>query len=98
MPSPEDSSDSRPVGDSFNSALAAREQAFTLYQLEYKASAERYENIYKASWQDFSYLGAMAAGILAFASRSLPLSVALTIACLPLLFWFLATYLPMDHY
>src|SRR5688572_4948396 len=34
------------------------EKAFALYQLEYKASTDRYENIYKAIWQNFSYLGA----------------------------------------
>ncbi len=43
-------------------------------------------------------MAALSAGILAFGSKSLPLSVVLSLAGLPLLFWFFATYLPMDHY
>ena len=74
------------------------DRVFKIYELEYKASAERYENIYRAIWQNFSYMAALSAGILAFGSKSLGLSVVLILACIPLLFWFDATYLPMDHY
>ena len=46
------------------------ERIFELFKLEYEQSAERYENIYKAIWQIFSYMGILAAGILTFGSRN----------------------------
>jgi hypothetical protein len=69
-----------------------------MYSAEYKLAAERYENIYRGIWQNFSYMAALSAGILTFGSRSLALHLAISLATLPLLFWFFATYLPMDHY
>lgn len=78
------------------STLSSR--ALKLYELEYRIAAGRYENIYKAIWQNFSYMAALSAGILAFSSKALPLSTVVALSCIPLLFWFFATYLPMDHY
>lgn len=46
------------------------EHIFGLFKLEYEQAAERYENIYKAIWQIFSYMGILAAGILTFGSRN----------------------------
>ncbi|MGK7950419.1 MAG: hypothetical protein AB4368_16945 [Xenococcaceae cyanobacterium] len=77
------------------------ERTFNLFKLEYEQAAERYENIYKAIWQIFSYMGILAAGILTFSYRSsssLPIQVTAYIALTPLLFWFLAIYIPMNHY
>jgi hypothetical protein len=65
---------------------------------EYKVVAERYENIYKAIWQHFSYMAALAAGIVAFGSQALPSTIVPLAASAPLLFWFYASYLTMDHY
>ncbi len=78
----------------------AWKRTFELFKLEYEQSAERYENIYKAIWQIFSYMGILAAGILTFGSRSssLPIQVTAFIALTPLLFWFLAIYIPMNNY
>lgn len=75
-----------------------RQQQIDLLKLEYQLAAERYENIYKAIWQHFSYMAALAAGILAFGAKTLPLYLVATIACFPLTFWFLATFIPMDRY
>lgn len=69
-----------------------------LFKLEYVQAAQRYENIYKAIWQIFSYMAALTAAILAFASRNIPLLLVILIAPFPLVFWFVAIYLPMDNY
>ena len=76
------------------------ERIFGLFKLEYEQAAERYENIYKAVWQIFSYMGILAAGILTVGSRNnaLPIPVIVSIALTPLVFWFLAIYVPMNHY
>jgi hypothetical protein len=76
------------------------EHTFGLFKLEYEQTAERYENIYKAIWQIFSYMGILAAGILTFGSRSssLPIEAIVFIALTPLVFWFLAIYVPMNQY
>lgn len=76
------------------------ERIFGLFKLEYEQAAERFENIYKAIWQIFSYMGILAAGILTFGSRnsSLPIEAIVCIALTPLGFWFLAIYIPMNHY
>ena len=76
------------------------ERIFSLFKLEYEQASERYENIYKAIWQIFSYMGILAAGILTFGSRSsiLPVEAIVCIALTPLVFWFLAIYIPMNQY
>jgi hypothetical protein len=71
---------------------------FEVYKLEYQIAAERYENIYKAIWQNFSYMAILAGGILTFGAKALPLFLVGALSITPLLFWFMATYLPMDHY
>lgn len=77
-----------------------RDRQLELYKLEYEQAAQRYENIYRAIWQNFSYMAVLAAGILTFGSRNLNFPPELTafIALSPLVFWFLATYVPMDFY
>ena len=75
------------------------DRKFDLFKMEYERAAERYENIYKAIWQNFSYLAVVSGGILAFGpDAQLPIEVVVTAALLPLVFWFLVTYLPMDRY
>ena len=76
------------------------ERTFELFKLEYEQSAERYENIYKAIWQIFYYMSILSAGILTFGSSnsSLPIEAIVSIALTPLVFWFLAIYIPMNQY
>jgi hypothetical protein len=70
-----------------------------LYKLEYERCAIRYEDIYKAIWTNFSYLSVVAGAVLTFGSAYLhnP-NLAAFIACFPLLFWYWATFLPLDRY
>jgi len=74
------------------------QQRFEVYKLEYQIAADRYDNIYKAIWQNFSYMAILAGGILTFGTRTLSMYWAGFLSLMPLLFWFIATYLPMDHY
>src|SRR5262249_2475558 len=69
-----------------------------LYKDEYSRVADRYENIYKAVWTNFSYMTAIAGAVLAFSAGRLPLRLTLFLAGLPLAFWYLTTYLPLDRY
>ena len=73
-------------------------RTFDMFKLEYELAAQRYENIYKAIWQNFSYMAVLAAGILTFGSKngSFRWNEILSIALLPLVFWFLATYIPAE--
>jgi len=73
-------------------------RGFELFKLEYQQTADRFENIYKAIWQIFSYMGVLAAGILTFGARNLSIEATILTALTPLLFWFLAIYVPMDSY
>lgn len=69
-----------------------------LKKLEYTQTSERYENIYRAIWQNFSYMAVLAGGILTFGSKELDHPTLVALALTPLVFWFLATFLPLDHY
>lgn len=69
-----------------------------LIKLEYTAASSRYENIYKAIWQNFSYMSVLAAAILTFGAKQLSTEVIAAVALAPLAFWYVATFLPMDHY
>lgn len=60
-------------------------RGFELFKLEYQQAADRFENIYKAIWQIFSYMGVLAAGILTFGARNL--SIEATVDCKP--YWLL---------
>jgi hypothetical protein len=71
-----------------------------LYKMEYKLAAERYENIFKAIWQNFSYMSAISGAVLAFGGDHLRLQLHFLwfIVCLPLVFWYWATYEPLNRY
>jgi hypothetical protein len=45
---------------------ARREKWYDLHKMEYELAAARYENIYRAIWQNFSYMAVLAGGILTF--------------------------------
>jgi hypothetical protein len=74
------------------------ETALQLYKVEYEKAADRYDNIYRSMWTIFSYLTAVTAGFLAFASDRIEPHLLISIAAIPLLFWFWTTYLPLDRY
>lgn len=78
--------------------MDADERAAQLYTLEYEKAAERYENVYRSMWTIFSYLTAIAAGLLAFGADRIEPHALICFAALPLIFWFWTTYLPLDRY
>ncbi len=69
-----------------------------LLKLEYEKAADRYENLYRAIWQNFSYMAVVAGGILTFAGRDERPASLYFVALTPLFFWLVATFLPLDHY
>jgi hypothetical protein len=74
------------------------ERAVQLYTLEYQKAAERYDNIYRSIWTIFSYMTVVAGGFLAFGADRIEPHALICIASIPLLFWLLTTYLPLDRY
>jgi hypothetical protein len=72
--------------------------ALELYKLEYERGTQRYDDIYKAAWTNFSYMALVAGAILTFGGdRFLP-ELSAFLACLPLLFWWLASFEPLNKY
>lgn len=69
-----------------------------LYKMEYERAAIRYENIYSAMWQIFQYMAAISGALLAFGGDRIEQHWLAVLVCLPLTFWFFATYLPLDRY
>jgi hypothetical protein len=65
---------------------------------EYDKAAERYNEIYKAVWQNFSYMAVLAGAILTFGGARLGAVYASLIACAPLLVWYWATFEPLNRY
>lgn len=72
--------------------------ALEAYKLEYQLAAARYENIYKALWQIFSYLSVVTGALLTFGGERLQQNLVWLLASVPLLFWYFSTYLPLDRY
>ena len=72
--------------------------ALEAFKLEYQLAATRYENIYKALWQIFSYLSAVTAAILTFGGDRFQPNLLWVLASLPLIFWYFSTFLPLDRY
>ncbi len=73
-------------------------QALEAYQLEYQLASSRYENIYKAIWQIFSYLSAVTGALLTFGGDHFQQNLLWVLVSLPLLFWFFSTFRPMNRY
>ncbi len=84
--------------DQTEQELKKPEFQFEIFKLEYEQAAQRYENIYKAIWQIFSYMTVLAAAIVTFGANNLPLSAVVFFAPCPLIFWLFAIYIPMDFY
>ena len=74
------------------------EKWFELLKLEYEKGADRYENIYRAIWQNFSYAVAVGAALLTFAATKLRIDFLQFVALSPVVFWFVATFIPMNRY
>ena len=69
-----------------------------LYKVEYDKGATRYENIYQAMWRIFSHVVVVSGAILSFGSDRLTPELLGFLVGLPLVFWFLSTYIPLDRY
>ncbi|MDQ1591227.1 MAG: hypothetical protein QOG71_1854 [Pyrinomonadaceae bacterium] len=79
--------------------MSESDPVLELYKLEYEKAADRYENVYQSIWTNFSYTSLVAGGILTFGSASFDVKeTAVLLACFPLFFWYLATFLPLNRY
>jgi hypothetical protein len=65
---------------------------------QYEKQLDRYENIYKAIWQQFQYIALASGAIGAFSKTDWSTSVRVFITLTPLVFWMTSSFLPMDHY
>src|SRR6266849_1438245 len=68
------------------------------YKVEYQLAASSYEKLYKAIWQIFSYLAAISGALLTFGDDHFQHNLLWVLASLPIFFWCVSTYLPMDRY
>jgi hypothetical protein len=66
--------------------------------MEYEQCVSSYQNIYEEVWRIFSYLSAISAAILVFGREFFSLGFTVSVSMLPLIFWFLGVYLPMNRY
>jgi hypothetical protein len=73
-------------------------EAIEIYKMEYERCAERYNDLYNAAWTNFSYMALVAGGILSFGGSRFVTPFTAFLACLPLLFWWLATFEPLNRY
>ena len=72
--------------------------AIDLYKLEYERCAQRYNDLYNSAWTNFSYMVLVAGGIVTFGGERFVTSLTVFLACLPLLFWWAATFEPLNRY
>ena len=73
-------------------------EAIDIYKMEYERCAQRYNDLYNAAWTNFSYMALVAGGILSFGGSRFVTPFTAFLACLPLLFWWLATFEPLNRY
>lgn len=69
-----------------------------LYKMEYEICVKRYDDLYAAAWTNFSYIALIAGAILTFGSDSFMTELSIFVATLPLLFWWIATFEPLNRY
>ena len=77
---------------------SSNKEAIDLYKMEYERCAQRYDDLYGAAWTNFSYIALIAGAILTFGSDSFMTEVSIFVATLPLLFWWIATFEPLNRY
>src|SRR5215475_8327516 len=75
-----------------------QDKAIDLYKMEYERCAQRYDDLYKAAWTNFSYIALIAGAILTFGRESFMTELSIFLATLPLLFWWIATFEPLNRY
>jgi hypothetical protein len=81
-----------------NSSDKSKDTILELYKLEYTTGVKRHDDIYKSMWTNFSYMAILAGGILTFGKGVLPIDFIGAIACVPLIYWFWSSFLPLDRY
>ena len=69
-----------------------------LYKMEYERCAQRYDDLYKAAWTNFSYIALIAGAILTFGSSRFMAELSILFATFPLVFWWLASFEPLNRY
>jgi hypothetical protein len=77
---------------------ALTKDAIDVYKMEYETCAKRYNDLYSAAWTNFSYMALFAGGILTFGGTRFVTSLTAFLSCLPLLFWWIATFEPLNRY
>lgn len=73
-------------------------EAVEIYKMEYEKAAQRYNDLYNAAWTNFSYMALVAGGLLTFGGARFVTPLTAFLACLPLLFWWIATFEPLNRY
>lgn len=73
-------------------------EALDIYKMEYERAAQRYNDLYNAVWTNFSYMALISGGMLTFGGAKFVTSVTILLACVPLLFWWAATFEPLNRY
>ncbi len=92
------SPDNLPGADSTNPVL--QEKVFDGYLAEYAQCTESYRHTYATIWQAGAVFAAISAGVLALWGQRtdpIPFSV-VTLALLPVVFWYQAIFRPMNRY
>jgi hypothetical protein len=77
---------------------APYKEAVEIYKMEYEKAAQRYNDLYNAAWTNFSYMALVAGGLLTFGGARFVTPLTGFLACLPLLFWWVATFEPLNRY
>jgi hypothetical protein len=86
----------RPISEDNDNSI--HKEAIEIYKMEYERCAQRYNDLYNAAWTNFSYMALVAGGILSFGGSRFVTPFTAFLACLPLLFWWLATFEPLNRY
>jgi hypothetical protein len=75
-----------------------RSARLSAYMEVYSIAANRYENVYLSMWTIFSYMSAITAALFTFGAAGLYIEPLLAVSLIPLLFWYMTTYFPLDRY
>jgi len=81
-----------------NGEVVGHKERIDLYRMEYEYCVSSYHNIYEEIWKIFSYLSAISGAVLVFGREYFSAGMTVFVSMLPLIFWFLGVYLPMDRY
>src|SRR5262245_23238273 len=73
-------------------------QKLDAYKTAYQVASTRYDNIYRSAWTIFSYMTAVSAAVLSFGGSHFYGELLVLVSSMPLVFWYLTTYLPLNGY